>query len=80
MYLHIGSSIVVPMVEILGIFDMSLLSSSSTKEFLQSKEEKKVVITTKKEESKSFIVTTDKIYFSPIAPTTLKKRVELITG
>ncbi len=80
MYLHIGSSVVVPMVEILGIFDLSLMSSGSTKEFLQSKGDKKVVITTKKEESKSFIVTTDKIYFSPIAPTTLKKRVESITG
>lgn len=80
MYLHIGSSVVVPMVDILGIFDVNLLSSSSTKEFLQSKEEKNVVFITKKEEAKSFIVTIDKIYYSPIAPTTLKKRVELITG
>ncbi|MDO9574232.1 MAG: DUF370 domain-containing protein [Candidatus Contubernalis sp.] len=79
MYLHIGNSMVVPMVDILGIFDLSLISSNSTKEFLQSKEAKNVVITSEKEEAKSFIVTTDKIYYSSIAPTTLKKRVALIS-
>ncbi|UNC90616.1 extracellular matrix regulator RemB [Candidatus Contubernalis alkaliaceticus] len=79
MYLHIGNSYVVPLADILGIFNLNLISCSSTKEFLQSKEIKNVVVTSDKEEAKSFIVTADKIYYSSIAPTTLKKRVALIS-
>ena len=76
MYLHIGNSVIVPVIDVLGIFDFTLNKSSITKEFLQSKEE--VVISTNIKESKSFIVTRDKLYYSPIAPATLKKRVEKI--
>ncbi len=78
MYLHIGSSVVVPVLEILGIFDLSLNKSSSTKQFLQSMEAKQIVITADIKNCKSFIITRNKLYFSPISPNTLKKRVELL--
>ncbi len=78
MYLHIGSSVIIPVLDILGIFDLSLNKSSSTKEFLQSIEGKHIVMTTDIEDCKSFIITDDKLYFSPISPGTLKKRVELL--
>ena len=76
MYLHIGNSVVVPASEVLGIFDVSLNTSSSTKEFLQYHEEKNVVVISEEKDSKSFVVTTEKVYYSPIAPNTLKKRME----
>ena len=67
---------IIPFVDILGIFDLSLSKSNITKEFLQSKDE--VVYSTDIKECKSFIVTRDKLYYSPIASATLKKRVEKI--
>lgn len=76
MYLHIGNSVIVPVMDILGVFDLYLQKSNITKEFLQSKGEKEVIYTEEIKRCKSFVVTRDKIYYSPIAPSTLKKRVE----
>jgi len=75
-YLHIGNSMIVPVIDILGIFDLTLNKSNITKEFLQSKDE--VVVSADIKECKSFIITKDKLYYSPIAPATLKKRIEKI--
>jgi len=76
LYLHIGNSVIVPVVDILGVFDLYLNKSNITREFLQSKGEKEVVYTEDIKDCKSFVVTREKIYYSPIAPSTLKKRVE----
>lgn len=78
MYLHIGSSVLIPVFDILGIFDLSLNKSSSTKEFLQTIKEKDITMTADIENCKSFILTTDKLYFSPISPGTLKKRAQIL--
>lgn len=77
MYLHIGNSVVVPMVEITGIYSMELKKSASTKEFLDFRDEKKVVSIEDNKKAKSFIVTRDMLYYSSISPNTLRKRAEL---
>jgi hypothetical protein len=74
MYLHIGGSRVLRADELLGIFDVRIRDRQCNREFLQ-------VSTVDSgsngsAEYKSFVVTTGKVYFSPIAPGTLKKRLQ----
>lgn len=73
MYLHIGGSRVVDAKDIVGIFDIQLKDKQCNKEFLQTV---KVVEEGMDEEQKAFIVTTDAVRYSPIAPGTLKKRFQ----
>lgn len=74
MYLHIGADVCVKKSEIIGIFDIENTSvSRDTKEFLAGAS-KKEVIYVGLEMPKSFILCKDKIYISPIAVGTLRKR------
>lgn len=74
MYLHIGGSGVVRADDLLGIFDIRISDRQCNREFLQ------VSAVDRREggrkEYKSFVVTPRKVYFSPIAPGTLKKRLQ----
>ncbi|MCL5981891.1 MAG: DUF370 domain-containing protein [Firmicutes bacterium] len=74
MYLHIGGSRVLRADDLLGIFDVRMRDRQCNREFLQ------VSVQDGREggkaEYKSFVVTTGKVYFSPIAPGTLKKRLQ----
>lgn len=78
MFLHIGNNMVLPTNEIVGIFDISSLEAKSTKEFLKISREEGFVHDNGKESQKfrSFILTLQNIYFSPISSTTLRKRVK----
>lgn len=73
MFLHIGGSCVVAAGDVVGIFDIRIKEKQCNKEFLQSV---KVDRNSVGEEFKSFIVTTDMVSFSSIAPGTLKKRFQ----
>jgi hypothetical protein len=74
MYLHIGGSRVLRAEELLGIFDIRIRDRQCNREFLQvSGVDDRGGGRT---EYKSFVVTTGKVYFSPIAPGTLKKRLQ----
>ena len=74
MFIHLGGEVIVPKEDIVCIMNCSLISKA-TREFLQLAEDDKFVqrISDKGRE-KSFIVTSGKIYFSPISSFTLKKR------
>lgn len=75
MFLHIGNSRVVMMEEIVGIFNTELKNNQVNMQFLESNKKDKI----SKEEEKecnSFVVTTNKIYYSNISPLTLQKRIE----
>ncbi|HHW56255.1 MAG TPA: DUF370 domain-containing protein [Clostridia bacterium] len=83
MYVHLGGSIVVPDREIIGIFDMNIVSTSSaTIQFLKIAEEEGFVVKISEEKPKSFILTErDKksiIYLSPISTFTLIRRTQKI--
>ncbi|MBE3580390.1 MAG: DUF370 domain-containing protein [Thermoanaerobacteraceae bacterium] len=73
MYLHIGGDVLLPLKDIVGIFDYEKIGrSAANKEFWAANKKGPRL---KGEPVKSFIVTTDKkIYFSSISPVTLGRR------
>jgi len=75
MFLHIGDSRVVFLGELVGIFNMDLQENPNTLQFLESFPAEKDGVK-ERNTSNSFIVTTDKIYYSLISPLTLQRRVE----
>ncbi|NLX90231.1 MAG: hypothetical protein GXZ07_01350 [Firmicutes bacterium] len=74
MYLHIGNSRVVSLDDIVGMFNINLKNNQINTQFLEnfpggyiSKNEEPACNT--------FIVTKDRVCYSPISPLTLQKRI-----
>ncbi len=84
MYLYLGQETVVPMREIVGIFDMDNTTiSRSTRAFLAEAEQKGQVVTVSQELPKSFVVCESEkngrtVYISQISCATLLKRAEAL--
>ena len=77
MYIHLGGEKIIRTDELVAIFDVSIEKNSKlTRQFIDHAAKEKQVQVIGEEESKSLIVTVDKIYFSPISSTTLKRRAE----
>ena len=79
MFLHLGENVVVPIKDIIGIFDLqNTMYSSDTIQFLRLAEEDGFVQRITEEQPKSFIIAEvnnkSKVYLSPISSTTLSKR------
>lgn len=80
MVLHLGADTMIPKREIVGIFDLENTSvSPRTRDFLAMAQRRQEVINVSIEElPKSFVVCqTDagqRVYISPIAPSTLRRR------
>lgn len=79
MFLHIGGDVVIPIKNVIAVFDIdSTTVSKDTREFLKIAEEEGFIETISNDLPKSFIITeTDKkskIYLSPISSVTLQKR------
>lgn len=76
MYLHLGEDISVPLKTIIGIFDLECCNNSiASKEFLElARSEKKYNSIGNEKKNKSFIITNEGIYLSPISTITLLKR------
>ncbi|AJH02292.1 hypothetical protein LF65_05790 [Clostridium beijerinckii] len=82
MFLHLGENVVVPIKDIIGIFDLqNTMYSSDTIQFLRLAEEDGFVERITEENPKSFIIAEvdnkSKIYLSPISSTTLTKRTDI---
>ena len=82
MFLHLGENVVVPIKDVIGIFDLqSTKYSSDTNQFLRMAEEDGFVERITKENPKSFVMAEvdkkSKIYLSPISSTTLTKRTDM---
>lgn len=82
MFLHLGENVVVPIKDIIGIFDLqNTIYSSDTIQFLRLAEEDGFVERITNETPKSFIIAEvdkmSKIYLSPISSTTLTKRTDM---
>lgn len=82
MFLHLGENVVVPVKDIIGIFDLqNTMYSSDTIQFLRLAEEDGFVERITNERPKSFIIAEvdnmSKIYLSPISSTTLTKRTDM---
>ncbi|WP_035293163.1 MULTISPECIES: extracellular matrix regulator RemB [Clostridiaceae] len=83
MFLHLGENVVVPVEDVIGIFDMeTTMYSSDTSQFLRLAEEDGFVERVTKEKPKSFVIAEvdkkSKIYLSPISSSTLQKRAKTI--
>lgn len=83
MFLHLGENIVVPIKDIIGIFDVETsMYSSDTIQFLRMAEEDGFVQRITKDKPKSFIIAEvdkkSKVYLSPISSSTLTKRSETL--
>ena len=82
MFLHLGENVVVPIKDVIGIFDLQTsMYSSDTISFLRMAEEDGFVERITNENPKSFILAevdnVSKIYLSPISSSTLTKRTGL---
>ncbi|NMM62027.1 DUF370 domain-containing protein [Clostridium sp. P21] len=83
MFLHLGENIVVPIKDIIGIFDVeNSMYSSDTIQFLRMAEEDGFVQRITNDKPKSFIIAEvdkkSKVYLSPISSSTLTKRSETL--
>ena len=79
MFLHVGENVVVPIKDVIGIFDLqTTMYSSDTIQFLRLAEEDGFVERITKERPKSFVIAEvnkmSKVYLSPISSSTLTKR------
>lgn len=82
MLLHLGENVVVPIKDVIGIFDLqSTMYSSDTIQFLRMAEEDGFVERITDEKPKSFVISEvnkkSKIYLSPISSSTLTKRTDV---
>ena len=82
MYLHLGQDTVVPMKEIIGIFDMDNTTvSKNTRDFLAEAQTSGKVFNVSSELPKTFVVCRDAqgnetVYISQISAATLRGRVK----
>lgn len=75
MYLHLGEDTVITDKNILGIFDMDTSTvNKATRDYLSNAEKNKKIVYVNYDLPKSFVVTDDKIYVSPLSTATLNKR------
>lgn len=75
MYLHIGDETVVNSKKVIGIFDMDTSTvNKATRDYLEKAEKENKIFYVNLELPKSFVVTEDKIYVSPLNTSTLLKR------
>ena len=82
MFLHLGENVVVPIKDVIGIFDIQTSTDSSdTRSFLRMAEEDGFVERITQESPKSFVIAEvnkmSKIYLSPISSSTLTKRTNI---
>ncbi len=74
MFIHIGNSKVVFNNDLIGIFNLDSPAGQVNKQLLTSANYDALYAYPEKEQSKSFIVTDQKIFMSPISPLTLYRR------
>jgi hypothetical protein len=75
MYIHLGGEKIIRASELVAIFDISIEQSSKlSKQFVADAKKRKDVETIGEEEPKSIVVTHNRVYYSPISSSTLKKR------
>lgn len=82
MFLHLGENVVVPIKDVIGIFDIETsMFSSDTIQFLRMAEEDGFIEKITNDSPKSFVIAEvnkkSKIYLSPISSSTLTKRTDI---
>ncbi|MGI5823151.1 MAG: extracellular matrix regulator RemB [Dethiobacteria bacterium] len=75
MFLHIGNSRVVHLQDIVGIFNLEIKENQVNTQFLESNCREQAGAA-ENEKNNAFVITTDKVFYSPISSLTLQKRIE----
>ncbi len=76
MFLHLGSDIVVALIDIVSINDYKSFRSVVNREFIKKMKSKNFIVDISENDPKSFVVTKSKVYLSAISSLTLKKRAD----
>lgn len=80
MFLHLGEDTVITDENVIGIFDMDTSTvNKATRDYLNKAEKEKRIVYVNYDLPKSFVVTDDKIFVSPINTSTLNKRANKLT-
>lgn len=74
MSLYIGHEQSIPKKEIVGIFSATALQNAATSEFILTAQDEGFFVNNDIEHVKSFIVADERVYFSEIIPSTLRRR------
>lgn len=81
MYIHLGGEKIIRTSQLIAIFDISIEQSSKlSRQFVAQAQKNKEVESIGEEEPKSIVVTEQKVYYSPISTSTLKKRAHYLDG
>lgn len=81
MFLHLGEDLVVPKKDIIAILDIRAGGAPITAEFLEiARDEGFLHQIAEKGKEKSYVITSRKVYVSPISCSTLKKRTAVFPG
>ncbi len=80
MFIHLGGDMVLKATSIVAIIDHNSQDSSvENQDFLKSTKKQKAIIKVSEDKPKSFVITKDEVYLSPISSHTLKRRAETKT-
>ncbi|RUS48777.1 extracellular matrix regulator RemB [Cohnella sp. AR92] len=75
MYIHLGGEKIIRTSRVVAIFDISIESSSKlSRQFVAQARKNRDVEVIGEEDPKSIVVTEERVYYSPISTSTLKKR------
>ncbi|MCG1027547.1 DUF370 domain-containing protein [Virgibacillus halodenitrificans] len=79
MFIHLGNDTVIRSEEVVAIIDFNLISSSTIMEEMMDHATKQKIVSGPVSEAKSVMITTNKIYYSSLSVSTLKKRASMIS-
>lgn len=80
MFIHLGGDTVIRSKDVIVILDRQAKETSETTEkFLNNCEQSEQAEEISKGMTKSIVITTDKVYLSPISSTTLKRRALFVS-
>lgn len=74
MFLHLGADTVVPLRNVIAIFDLKITGSAATDQYIKNNKTNNRVIDISDNNAKSFIISDQAIFLSAISSQTLKKR------
>ncbi|MCK8824523.1 extracellular matrix regulator RemB [Fuchsiella alkaliacetigena] len=80
MLLHLGNDYMIPVKDVVLIADFESTDSDDSRSFLQTAKEEDFIEDFAGDKAKSFIVTDETIYYSPISSKTLRKRMNFVAN
>lgn len=80
MFIHIGADYVVRSQDVVMILDSQLaIGSEVNRDFIRKARDEGKMVEMENEECKSYIITRNQIYCSPISSLTLKRRAKFVS-